>query len=352
MILKTVKSLRFIKPAMKSPCPVLLGSNKRLLKELTLEIERNNAINRFLTYCFLLTIVCILPSCNSQKKYLDSTLDLMETHAIYTDKIDWGKIKEDSYKQLLHAQSMEDVHGIIKESFRYLKDGGHSFLMSANGFKNMTTNEGNLPVITSEVLDDNIGYLKVPGFVGTPKMVREFAEEIQGHIKILDQSNLKGWIVDLRENSGGNMWPMILGLSPILEDGTYGYFLDNKKNFVPWSCKDGQVYIGENSLLKLENPYNIKNKGKKIALLISNKTASSGEATLVSFIGKKDTKLFGLETAGFTTGNQSFKLKDGAQLYLTTTLYVDRNRKSYGTIIKPDFATFKPKEDAAIWIMK
>ena len=154
MILKTVKSLRFIKPAMKSPCPVLLGSNKRLLKELTLEIERNNAINRFLTYCFLLTIVCILPSCNSQKKYLDSTLDLMETHAIYTDKIDWGKIKEDSYKQLLHAQSMED--------------------------------EGNLPVITSEVLDDNIGYLKVPGFVGTPKMVREFAEEIQGHISYLN----------------------------------------------------------------------------------------------------------------------------------------------------------------------
>lgn len=317
-----------------------------------MKLKRTYSLSKILKCCLIFCLVCILFSCNSQRKYLYQTLDLMETHALYTDKVDWDRIREDSGKQLLHAKTVEDVHGIIKESFRYLKDGGHSSLMASKGFKNMTTNERKTPVIISELLDDKIGYIKVPGFVGTPLMAQNFAQELQDHIEILDQSNLEGWIVDLSENSGGNMWPMILGLSPILEDGTYGYFRDNKENVVPWSCKEGQVYIGANSLLKVKKPYNMKNKNKKIALLISNKTASSGEATLVSFIGNKNTLIFGGESAGFTTGNQSFKLKDGAQLYLTTTVYVDRNKKSYGKTIKPDFASFNPKEDAANWILK
>tara|TARA_R110002167_G_scaffold80362_1_gene220926 strand:+ start:27 stop:983 length:957 start_codon:yes stop_codon:yes gene_type:complete len=316
-----------------------------------MKINRNKAINAFIKLSCLFVFSCFLLSCNSKKKYLDSTLDIMEEHALYSDKIDWDKIKEDSYKQLTHANNIEDVHAIIKESFRYLKDDGHSFLMSVNKHKAMGTSESSIPVIKSELLNDNIGYIKIPGFVGTPKMAHDFAKELQEGIKILDRSSLKGWIVDLSENTGGNMWPMILGISPILEDGTYGYFLDSKENIVPWSCKDGQVYIGDNSLLKLEDPYIVQNENKKIAVITGKRTASSGEATLVSFIGKKDTKLFGLATAGFTTGNQSFILRDGAQLYLTTTVFVDRNKKPYGNDIKPDIATFKPIEDATVWIM-
>ena len=41
----------------------------------------------------------------------------------------------------------------------------------------------------------------------------------------------------------------------------------------------------------------------------------------------------------------------GHLLYLAGSID-DRTIKSYGNIIKPDFATFKSKEDAAIWDLK
>jgi C-terminal processing protease CtpA/Prc len=35
----------------------------------------------------------------------------------------------------------------------------------------------------------------------------------------MDQGNLAGWIVDLRNNGGGNMWPMLTGIGSILGEG-------------------------------------------------------------------------------------------------------------------------------------
>ena len=36
---------------------------------------------------------------------------------------------------------------------------------------------------------------------------------------------MKGWIVDLRGNFGGNMWPMLLSVEPLIGNGTLGYFV-------------------------------------------------------------------------------------------------------------------------------
>lgn len=228
-----------------------------------MKISRINLFDFFLKFRLVLAVLFLLCSCNSQKKYLDKTLDIMEEHSIYTNQVDWDKIREDSNKQLIYANNIRDVHGIIKETFRYLKDGGHSFLMTSNRYEHIKTSEESLPIIESEILEGEVGYLKVPGFVGTPKMANDFAKELQDRIKLLDQSNLAGWIIDLSENSGGNMWPMLLGLSPILGDGIYGYFQDNNENYIPWGYENGQLYIGDNTMMKIEDPYKIKNREKK-----------------------------------------------------------------------------------------
>lgn len=274
----------------------------------------------------------------------------MEEHSLYSSQVDWEKIREDSYKQLIYAQDDADINDIIKESLRYLKDGGHSFLMSSSQQASVMTGTSSLPIIESELIEGQVGYLKVPGFVGTPDMAIEFAEKTQGHIERLDQSHLTGWIVDLSENTGGNMWPMLMGLSPLLGDGIYGYFQDNKENRMPWRHRSGEISIGTNPIISLDIPYIIKNTDKKIAVIIGKKTASSGEATLVAFLGMDNARSFGSETAGLSTGNQSFDLKDGSKLYMTTTLFVDRNKNAYGKKIKPDYATLQPKRYALEWI--
>ena len=61
-----------------------------------------------------------------------------------------------------------------------------------------------------------------------PLLMMQFLlpQQIQDQIKIMDHPYNIGWIVDLRGNGGGNMWPMLAGIGPILGEGIAGYFID------------------------------------------------------------------------------------------------------------------------------
>ena len=61
-----------------------------------------------------------------------------------------------------------------------------------------------------------------------------FADAIQAAIRQADRAELAGWIVDLRGNTGGNMWPMLAGFGPVLGEGTAGFFIDPDGVGVPW----------------------------------------------------------------------------------------------------------------------
>src|SRR5688500_18114760 len=58
----------------------------------------------------------------------------------------------------------------------------------------------------------NLGDVKVGAFSGSTAEAAAFANAIQNTIRVADRDDLIGWIVDLRGNGGGNMWPMIAGL--------------------------------------------------------------------------------------------------------------------------------------------
>ncbi|AWX44487.1 hypothetical protein HME9304_01489 [Flagellimonas maritima] len=54
--------------------------------------------------------------------------------------------------------------------------------------------------------------------------------QIVYRLKSIDHKNIKGLILHLRENTGGNCWPILTGLGPLIGDGICGYFVDNKEN--------------------------------------------------------------------------------------------------------------------------
>ena len=73
-----------------------------------------------------------------------------------------------------------------------------------------------------------------------------------------------------------------------------------------------------------------------VAVLYGPGTASSGEATAISFRGRDDTRSFGAPTFGVSTANRSFHMRDGALLVLTTSTMGDRTGKVYGGKLTPD----------------
>lgn len=204
----------------------------------------------------------------------------------------------------------------------------------------------------SRLLEGKIGYLAVPQFEGNQRLTLKFANAIQDRIRSLDVPGLKGWIVDLRLNQGGNMWPMLAGLGPLLDHGDLGSFESGSES-VKWSCKDGKAMAGSETVVTIK-PYRLKHSGLPIAVLTGGMTASSGEAIAISFVGMPNATLIGSPTQGLTTANNFETLSDGAIINLCEAVDADRTGKKYGVPIEPNiridpkWALYLSEEDPAI----
>jgi peptidase, S41 family len=88
-----------------------------------------------------------------------------------------------------------------------------------------------------------------------------------------------------------------------------------------------------------------------VAILTSNVTASSGEATLLSFRGLENTRTFGQPSAGYASGNLIIDMPDGAGLMVTTANDVARTGEEFSEDpIAPDVSTDRPEQAATEWL--
>jgi carboxyl-terminal processing protease len=292
--------------------------------------------------------------CTSPQTYLNKAVDIIETNSINKNSIDWVQFRKDVLEKGEDAKSIKETYPAIQFALKQLGDR-HSHLMTPEKIK--INNDPNIPLpkIASELINDTIGYIKVPGFEGAcNERADKFAQQIQDKIRELDKNNIQYWIVDLGDDTGGNMWPMMLGLGPILGDGILGYFVSADKVYLKWGYSNGSTFLGTNQMMKTNNPYRLRNNIKKLAVLISGRTASSGEAIAISFIGAKNSCFIGEPTFGVSTCFKSFELSDGAIILLVANKFADRNKKIYGVSINPDIADFiwTAKKTAIEWINK
>ncbi|CAM4422857.1 S41 family peptidase [Zobellia roscoffensis] len=283
--------------------------------------------------------------------YLNSAIDIMEKNSIKTENIDWKNLRNTANKKLKGKRTAEEVYPIIESTLKELGDN-HSFFLPKQTDSISAESEVTIPQIEAKIFNKQIAYLKIPAFNNGGNLANRFASKIQSKIKAMDKPGIKGWIVDLSENYGGNMWPMYLGLAPLIGEGISGYFFDWEQNSAEWSFKNKAVYNKEVNKLEIENSYELNKKPTKIAILTSEMTASSGEAIVIAFKGLSSTKSFGHKTTGLSTGNVVYELSDGARLILTTTIMADRTKNLYGGQITPDVLTNNPKGKAIEWLME
>jgi C-terminal processing protease CtpA/Prc len=164
-------------------------------------------------------------------------------------------------------------------------------------------------------LANGLGYIDIPGVIGGGG---SFDRDAVAELRKADMAPICGWVVDLRRNVGGNMWPMLHALRPVLGEGNPFTYRFGKG---PWSQ---------------EPVYSLKQPNPAIAVLTSRLTVSSGELVTIAFRGPSSTRTFGEATAGLPTGNMSVPLADGAVLVLTTTRPADRTGHTYDGPIPPD----------------
>jgi C-terminal processing protease CtpA/Prc len=285
----------------------------------------------------IIGLTILLCGCKSPESYLNEAIDIMEKNSVKKNSIDWIAFREDVLEKGRNAKSIKDTYPIIEYALQKLGDN-HSSFGSAKKIKVDKKNNSTIPKASSRQINDSVGYIKIPNFVAyTLESIDEFAIQIQNEIIELDKFEISYLIVDLGENTGGNMWPMLLGLNPILSTGTLGYFVDADNNFTEWKHINGALYLGIEKMIELKEPYTLKNNLKKIAVITSRRTTSSGEAVLVALKGEKNVVTIGEETYGLSTCNSGFKLSDNSYINLTTSIFADRKKIMYGKKIYPDY---------------
>ena len=188
---------------------------------------------------------------------------------------------------------------------------------------------------------EGILYLKVPAFTGDAQAAKAYANKLSAALK---KGDYQAVVVDLMDNTGGNMYPMIAGLSSLLPDEDLFQFVEKNGSKSAVSRSDVLQQLGLDQTDE-------KAKKVPIAVLTNGKTGSSGEMTVLAFKGLENVKIFGQPTASYTTGNNYYQLYDGAVLLLTTSSILDRTGKLYkNEAIQPDVLTDQPLEEAESWL--
>jgi C-terminal processing protease CtpA/Prc len=195
------------------------------------------------------------------------------------------------------------------------------------------------PAPSGTLLDQRFAYVAVTQFASADQdVINGYATTLQRIVKDLDAKEPCGWIVDLRQNGGGNMWPMLAGLGPLLSTGALGSFVGSARNRdTTWSYQNGVAMLGPNAMAQVTDPpYRMNIPTPPIAVLVGGTTASSGEAVAIAFRGNPNTRSFGQRTRGLTTANAPFMLSDHAVINLTTSIDADRVGHAYQDGVTPD----------------
>lgn len=282
-----------------------------------------------------------MPLSKKASAFIEDITSIASKHSIVKDSVNWEKVRENMKSLAGGAKTTRDCYPaanyLIKEL--HAKGDNHSgFYPPEINTRRKTENmDGRQP--ESKYLGNSIAYISVPGFSSiNEKLGEAFATKIQTMIKTLDSSyTIATWIVDLRENTGGNMYPMIAGLGPVLGDDTLGYFyMPVTKEKHAWYYSQGMSGSDDTALCKVKHPYLIRQQNSKIIVLSGPNTASSGEMTLISFKGKANTRVIGSASAGYSTGNSGHFLSDGSVLNLCSSYCCDRHQIMYSGPIQPD----------------
>jgi len=278
------------------------------------------------------------------RNYLETVIGLMQANSINRLSINWGSFRSKVLSATPAAQTISDTYPAITEALRLLGDGHSSFLTATGSVLFVPTRSCRGTGVGVATIPATIGYVRVTSFSGTAEQALTFADGLQATIRAADHDSIVGWIVDLRSNGGGNMWPMIAGIGPILGEGLAGYFISPTGFETSWEYKSGASWNGNSRILSVTTPYTLRKPGPKVAVLSDNGVASSGEATLIAFLQRPKTRFFGTATCGLSTANQGFTFSDGSLLNLTVAVMADRTKRKYGDQITPDDVITDPTE--------
>jgi len=268
--------------------------------------------------------------------YVERALDLLQQFHMNREQVDWDALRDAVMVLSDHAQTPLETHSALRAAVVAMGDN-HGYLYVPQPRLQSGGQPGKEaaapPMPEGEALDGDIGYLMLPRLTtvgGNEEVGTQYRELLVQTLERLDSSARCGWVVDLRKNGGGNMWPMLNGLDPLLGEGPFGYFVGIEGRAAWVRSEDGISSRGGGEVDTGEAKYALGNAATPVAVLFGPRTASTGEMVAVAFAGRASSRSFGARSANYTTAVRPFELSDGAVLGVTSSKVAYRD----GTLIE------------------
>lgn len=274
------------------------------------------------------------------ERYGKVAIEMIELNGYYANGDKWKREREKLEYEMKNVSSYEDAYFFIEKA---LQEGGgkHSFLLTKEDHQTLFAKD-EMPLVTRK---GDFLIIKLPEHTDAVSHGKQYAETVLQKIK--SNADVKGAIVDLRGNSGGDMGPMVTAVSPFLKDGDLFYFEYLDRDLTV-KLKDGKP-IGSGTPIATDTPpFKLD---VPVAALIDDQTASSGEAVLMAFMGQSHTKTFGQPTAGYASANVTLPLYDDAMINVTVAYNKTLDGKIfYDNPVVPDIETDDPLGEAKKWL--
>lgn len=181
--------------------------------------------------------------------------------------------------------------------------------------------------VEGKIIENNIGYIQIPSFDETT------ASEFKEKYKELQNKNIKGLIIDLRNNGGGIVTESLQIADYIADkDSILLYEIDKNKNETIKKSKEDPIV-------------NIP-----VIILVNENTASASEILAGSLKDLGKAKIVGKKTYGKGIIQEILTLSDGSGLKITTEEYQTPNKtKIHEVGIEPDEKVELPEEIKSIY---
>ena len=281
-----------------------------------------------------LSFVLLAVSCgDGNRQYVRKAVRIMDRQGLFAEGPEWKAARAEALSA--EPESLEQAQEIVRAAAR-VAGGKHSGLKLSGVVKEDAASEWPAPSVT--MAEGGIPVIKMPPFSGNQDEGVKYANAVLTAVP----DEIPGVVIDLRGNTGGNMYPMIAAVHRFLPDDDQTLRFRTRKSTL-WIPLSYAVQVaGVEQQPRIECP---------VAILTDEWTASSGEATLICFRGLDYVRVFGGPTAGYASANQPFPLPGGDQLILTTGCDVARTGEVFcDDPIAPDIVTETPLEDALGWI--
>lgn len=186
---------------------------------------------------------------------------------------------------------------------------------------NLTTEKIVFKTVKSEMLKDNIGYIRITQFTETT------GKDFENALGSLESKGMKGLVLDLRDNPGGLLEECVKVANKLVGEGTVVYTIDNKGRREEWTSDSDKISV-------------------PLAVLVNEGTASASEIVSGAIRDYKAGTLIGTKTFGKGLVQDIINLFDGTGVKVTIARYYTPSGECIqGKGITPDIVLPLPEKD-------